>query len=64
LAKTKTQSPVVEQVINAYEAALKEKPSVSDDARERLLAVLLGAAAPTASRVEEALFPQVGESGE
>jgi hypothetical protein len=61
LAKAKTQSPVVEQVIKAYAKALEGKDTVPEDARKRLVDVLLGENAPTSKRIEEALFPTNNE---
>lgn len=64
MAKAKVQSPVVEQIIDAYSAALESKESVSEEAKDRLIEVLKGAAAPTAKRIGEALFPTDMEEGE
>jgi len=64
MAKAKSQSPVVEQVINAYADALAQKDVGSEELRGRLVAIMLDDAAPTSKRIEEALFPPPKEEGE
>ena len=60
----KSQSPVVEQVINAYAEALAQKDVGTEELRGRLVAVMLDDAAPTAKRIEDALFPPPQEECE
>jgi hypothetical protein len=61
VAKSKTQSPVVDQVIQAYALAMKEAGIMPEDAQGRLVDVLLGDNVPTPKRVEDALFPEKDE---
>jgi hypothetical protein len=61
MAKTKSQSPVVDQVIEAYALAMKEAGIMPEDAQGCLVDVLLGDSAPTPKRVEDALFPEKDE---
>ncbi len=64
MAKAKSQSPVVEQVISAYTDALAQKDVGSEELRDRLMAVMLDDAAPTAKRIDDALFPPPQEETE
>ncbi len=57
MAKTKAQSPVVEQVINAYASALETNETIPEDTKNRLIEVLLAAASPNTKRISDALFP-------
>lgn len=64
MTKAKSQSPVVEQVINAYADALAQKNVGTEELRGRLVAVMLDDAAPTKQRIEDALFPPTQEGTE
>ena len=53
----KIQSPVFEQVIESYEAALVLDENVPADAAKRLIDLLKDDAAPNAKKITAALFP-------